>query len=181
VKVPRSGLLGEEGKGWTVARHLLAREHGGTVFDGIEMRRRLDLLEAIARSEPNGRGGFIFDDAMFRAKFAEVAIACETSDAVTRRLVKAVQADEMPPHLSELINIRRRELGQRLTYLLMEALGNYGAPLQAEALQVGGQSVAGPPHAEIPTAFYLAQRAGTIAGGTAEIHRNNVAKHVLGL
>jgi len=181
VRVPRSVLLGEEGKGWTVARHLLAREHSGSVFDGLEMRRRLNLLEAIASSEANGRGGVIMDNPVFRTKFAEVAVECETSDAVTRRLVKAVQADEMPPHLSELINIRRRELGQKLTFLLMEALGHYGAPLQAEALHVGGKGVAGPAHAETPTAFYLSQRAATIAGGTTEIHHNNVAKHVLGL
>lgn len=181
VRVGRSSLLGEEGKGWIVARHLLAREHSGSVFDGLEMRRRLDLLEAIASKEPNGRGGVIMDDPIFRAKFAEAAVECETSDAVTRRLIKAVQADEMPPHLSELINIRRRELGQKLTFLLMEALGNYALPFQGPALHVGGSGVAGPTHAEIPTAFYLSQRAGTIAGGTTEIHHNNVARHVLGL
>jgi alkylation response protein AidB-like acyl-CoA dehydrogenase len=181
ARVPRSALLGEEGKGWTVARHLLAREHSGSVFDGLEMRRRLTLLEAIATSEPNGRGGVIMDDPLFMARFAEVAVECETSDAVTRRLVKAVQADEMLPHLSELINIRRRQLGQKLSFMLVEALGNYAAPFQTDALHVGGKGVAGPAHAEIPTAFYLAQRAGTIAGGTTEIHYNNVARHVLGL
>lgn len=181
ARVPKSALLGEEGKGWTVARHLLAREHSGSVFDGIEMQRRLGWLETIASTEPDGRGGVVMDNPAFRVKFAEVAVECEVSDAVTRRLIQAVQSDDMPPHLSELINIRRRELGQKLTFLLMEALGSYGSVLQGDALKVGGKGAAGPEHAEIPTAFYLAQRAGTIAGGTSEIHRNNIAKHVLGL
>jgi alkylation response protein AidB-like acyl-CoA dehydrogenase len=181
VRVPKSDLLGEEGKGWAVARHLLAREHSGSVFEGMEMRRRLSWLNDIASSEPNGRGGVLMDDPIFRARFAEVAIECETSDAVTQRLVKFVQSNTLPPHLSELLNIRRRELGQKLTLLLMDSIGIYGAALQTSALIVGGTRIAGEQRNEIPTAFYLAQRAGTIAGGAAEVHRNNVARHVLGL
>jgi acyl-CoA dehydrogenase len=181
VRVPKSALLGEEGQGWTVARHLLAREHSGSVFDGLEMRRRLAWLEEIARAESNGRGGALIDDPIFRTRFAEAAVECEVSDALTQKLIKAVQTDSMPPHLAELLNIRKRDLGQRLTALLMDSLGFYGAPLQGDALHVGGKRVAGEERAEIPTAFYLAQRAGTIAGGATEVHRNNVARHVLGL
>lgn len=181
VRVPKTSILGEEGKGWTVARHLLSREHGGTVFDGLEMRQRLNWLREIASVEPDGNGGYLIDDPIFRTRFAELAVECETSDAVTWRLVRGLQSGGIPPHLSELLNIRRRELNHRLTRALMESLGHFATPLQTPALAVGGRGVAYEPHAELPTALYLAQRAGTLAGGAAEVHRNNVARHMLGL
>ena len=39
----------------------------------------------------------------------------------------------------------------------------------------------GEEHHRTPTAFYMSQRAATIAGGTPEIHRNNLARHYLHL
>ena len=39
----------------------------------------------------------------------------------------------------------------------------------------------GPPHTLLPMPFYLTQRGLTIAGGSAEIHKNNLAKHLLHL
>jgi hypothetical protein len=83
--------------------------------------------------------------------------------------------------MAELLNIRRREVGQRITELVVEALGPYGATYQGEALQVGGGPGVGPAHAVMPTAFFLAQRAATLAGGAADVHRNNVARRILGL
>jgi acyl-CoA dehydrogenase len=181
VRVPRTGRLGDEGMGWAVARHLLTIEHSGSVFDSIEMRRRLTWLAEIARVESDGHGGSLFDDPVFAQRFAEAAVACEASDAMTARLVAQIREGEVAPGLVELTDIRRRELGQWLTELLMHATGHHGLPYQDAGLRVGGGPGVGPEHALLPTAFFLTQRAATIWGGTNEIHRNNVARHVLGL
>lgn len=181
VRVPTSSRLGEEGQGWSVARHLLSYEHGGSVFDGLELRRRLAWLEEIARLEPDGRGGTLMDDPDFQHEFADVAVACEVSEAVMSRAVAQAQQGAPPSSVAELLNIRRRELGQRMTMLLMHATGYYGAPFHPGANKVGGRPVVGPEHAAAPTAFFLAQRAATIAGGAGEVHRNNVARRLLGL
>jgi hypothetical protein len=37
----------------------------------------------------------------------------------------------------------------------------------------------GPAHALMPMPVFLAQRGATIAGGTPDVHRNNLAKHLL--
>lgn len=182
VRTPQTSRLGEEGQGWAVARHLLGLEHGGSIYDGVEMQRRLSWLEDIAALESDGDGGTLLDSREFGERIADVAIECAASDAMTRRLVEQVRQGHIQLGMSELLNIRRRELGQSLTQLLMDAVGHYALPLHHQALAVGGGPPdVGPDHALLPTAFFLAQRAATIAGGTADIHRNNVARHVLKL
>lgn len=181
ARTPQASRLGEEGRGWAVARHLLGIEHSGSVFDGLEMRRRLNWLAEIAAEEPDGRGGRLIDDPDFERRYAAAAIECEASDAMTARLVGQVRAGGVAPGLPELLNIRRRELGQNLTELVMRATGRDALIEQDEALDVGGSPAVGPERAVLPMAFFLAQRAATIAGGTTDIHRNNVARHVLKL
>ncbi|MCK9541378.1 MAG: acyl-CoA dehydrogenase family protein [Novosphingobium sp.] len=182
ARTPRANRLGEEGEGWKVARQLLRVEHGGNIYDGVELRRRLAWLEEIASLESDGHGSALIDDPDFETHIAKVAVACEASDAMMRLLIDDLRADGTTFMQVELLNIRRRELGQRLTELLMMATGHYGLISQDDALRVGGAAPkAGPDHAALPTAFFLTQRAATIAGGTAEIHRNNVARHLLGL
>lgn len=182
ARTPRGNRLGKEGEGWKIARHLLSVEHGGNIYDGVEMRRRLEWLEEIASLETDGHGGLLIDDPDFQARVAEAAVDCEASDAVMRLMIREARGDKSVSVRSELLNIRRRELGQRLTELLMLAIGHYGLIAHGDTLRVeGGAPVAGPGHGVLPTAFFLAQRAATIAGGTAEIHRNNIARHLLGL
>lgn len=70
----------------------------------------------------------------------------------------------------------------RLTELMIDAIGPYGAAEQGEARAAGTSAEpVGAEHHRLPTAFYMTQRAATIAGGTPEIHRNNLAKHHLHL
>lgn len=179
VRTPKSSRLGEEGEGWTVTQYVFHFEHGGGI-DGIEMRRRFQWLEEIAALESDGAGSRLIDSPEFAKRLAEVAVEVEASDAVTEKLVAVARSGEPPTQVGEIVNLRRRELGQKLSQLLMEALGPYAVAEQLTARSVGGgPPVAGPAHAVLPTAFFLAQRAFTIAGGTSEIHRNNIARHVL--
>jgi alkylation response protein AidB-like acyl-CoA dehydrogenase len=182
VRVPITRRLGAENEGWDVARHLLQFEHGAALYGGFEVARRLAWLKELASVESDGEGGRLLDDPDFSRNFAEVAADCQAAQTITRQLALAAKKGAPPSPWAELYNIRQREVGQRLTELLIEALGYYGMPFQKSALAVKAESsVIGPAHAILPTAFYFAQRAATIAGGTAEIHRNNVAKRLLGL
>jgi len=182
VRVPLTRRLGVENEGWNVARHLLQFEHGAALYGGFEVARRLSWLKELATLESDGLGGRLLDDPDFSRSFAEVAADCQAAQTITRQLARAAQKGDPPSPWAELYNIRQREIGQRLTELLVEAIGYYGAPFQKSALAVKPcDQVIGPEHALLPTIFYFNQRAATIAGGTAEIHRNNVAKRLLGL
>ena len=62
----------------------------------------------------------------------------------------------------------------------MEAMAQYGAPFQPDALRVlDPASPVGPDYGLLAMPFYLAHRAATIAGGTPEVQRNNLAKTLL--
>jgi alkylation response protein AidB-like acyl-CoA dehydrogenase len=182
VRVPKDRRLGEENDGWKVARHLLKYEHGGGGRISAEMRRRLGWVAEVASQEADGFGGKMIDDPDFSRHLAEVAIGVEAIDFAAMQALAALRAGEAPPPGIALLRIRLRELGQRITELGMEAVGHYGAPFQPQARAVMNPvPTIGPDYAAVAMPFYLSHRAATIAGGTPEIQRNNVAKALLGL
>ena len=74
-----------------------------------------------------------------------------------------------------------RELDQSLTELAVNAIGYNGLPDQRAARRVVTDAKpVGPEHALMPMPVFLAQRGATIAGGTPDVHRNNLARHILG-
>jgi hypothetical protein len=62
----------------------------------------------------------------------------------------------------------------------VDAVGYYGLPDQREARRVVTDVLPiGPDHTLMPMAVFLGQRAATIAGGTPDIHRNNLSRTIL--
>ena len=182
VRVPVSRRLGEEGQGWTVAKHLLKFEHGGNMNVVFDLESRVAEVERLARLEADGCGATLWDDTDFQLRFAEAAVAAEGVIAAAKLTLASLRGGGAPGSQSELRNIRLREASMRLTELMIDAIGPYGAVDQGEA-QFAGSTAApvGEEHHRTPTAFYMSQRAATIAGGTPEIHRNNLARHHLHL
>lgn len=182
VKVPVERRLGAEGEGWSVAKHLLDFEHGGNLYVIFELENRLRMLEAIARAESAGNGGQLIGNGIFLLRFAEAAVHAEASMAAAKRTIAAVQGGGAPGQVAALRNIRLREVSQRLTELLLDATGPYGGADQGEARDLDSdEPVIGMDHMRMTTALYLTQRAATIAGGTPEIHRNNLARRYFNL
>jgi alkylation response protein AidB-like acyl-CoA dehydrogenase len=182
VRVPRSCLLGEENDGWTVVRYLLQYEHGGIGSRAIDLSQRIDWLKQLATAEEDGEGRPLIANPDFVRRMAEVIIAAEGVAFAERELAKLAQGGGPPSPLGELLSIRSRDVGQAINDLAMRTIGVYGAPFQKPARTVGsGVAPVGPDYALKPMPFYLAQQAGKIAGGTPDIHRNNVAKRLLGL
>jgi acyl-CoA dehydrogenase len=181
ARVPKWGVLGAENEGWKVARYLLQYEHGGGFVTG-ELRRRLAWVAEIASIEEDGEGGRLIDDPDFSRRLAEHAIAIETIDFAERTVLSALREGDPPPPALPLIRIRSRDVAQMLTEMAMDAVAYYGAPFQPEARLVHPPGPAvGPDHAVMPMSYYLTQRAATIAGGTPEIQRNNLARALLKL
>ena len=69
-----------------------------------------------------------------------------------------------------------------MTELLLDAIGPYGGVDQGEAREIDSdEPVVGQEYMRMTTALYLVQRAATIAGGTPEVHRNNLARRYFNL
>lgn len=181
VRVPKSRRLGEENEGWAVARYLLLFEHGaGIIRSAAELRRRVNWVKTIARKESDGFDGRLINDPGFSRKIAQLEIGVAAADFAADQLILTSKPGESPGPAAELLNIRMRELDQALTELAAEAVSYYGLPDQKEARRVVTDvAPIGPEHALMPMPIFLAQRGATIAGGTPDVHRNNLAKHLL--
>jgi len=177
VRVPVSNLLGEENQGWTVAKYLLEFERGGQHFT-IDLKKQLRKLQRLVGSDANAAAG----DPTFAFRIAETEIDVMALEQTELRIKGSVAAGEHPGALSSLVKVSGTELGQQCAELLIEAAGQGAMPWQSEVLAPDYQGPTAAPEECVTTmAEYINSRATTIYGGTAEIQRGIIAKHVLGL
>ena len=174
VRVPKSGRIGAENAGWTVAKYLLEFERGGSSGPGL--RVALDGVIAMARAEG------LADDPAFRAKLARVGCALEAVEMTEHRVMAALAAGKNPGPASSMLKTQGTETLQMIDELALEAAGPYAAVDQIEARAPGANLPwVGPEHSLTTTARYLNDRAASIYGGSNEIQRDIMARLVLGL
>ncbi len=80
-----------------------------------------------------------------------------------------------------MLKIKGSEIQQRLTELVLEAVGHYGAPYFRGFGEGDNEHPIGPDYAHRAAPTYFNARKTTIYGGSNEIQRNIIAKMVLGL
>ncbi|MGE4431290.1 MAG: acyl-CoA dehydrogenase [Sphingobium sp.] len=182
VRVPAGNLVGDEGGGWAMARYLLGFERGGRPF-AAGLWRRMAEARAIAAAEPDGRGGRLIDDPVFRHRLALVEIALTAADWTERRFRLARGASgAIGVAEASLLKLLASERTQEVQALTMECLGPYAAVDQRPALLPDvTDAVVGPDSALTPTARYLNGRAYTIFGGASEVQRDILARVALDL
>lgn len=182
VRVPMDRLLGKQDDGWAVVRYLLMHEHGGVNSASAMLGQRISWVREIMSQEQDGEGRRLIENPEYARRFAELLIEVQAVHFAERESLAASNASGAPSRLGELLSIRSREVGKKLNELAMRSVGVYAAPFQRDARMVGaGVAPIGPDHAVIAMPFFLGQQAATIAGGTPEIHRNNIAKRLLEL
>ena len=97
------------------------------------------------------------------------------------RVVAAAGMGESPGAESSLLKIKGTQVRQEATDLLRRAVGPYAAPDLPEAFDEGWNGQApGPDYALALARGYFNMRKASIYGGSNEIQRNIVAKHLLG-
>jgi len=181
VRVPADNLVGEEGKGWTYGKVLL--QHERTNIAGVAgSKYRLGRLKAKTSESIHGADP-LRDDPIFSRKLAAVEIELKALEYTELRTLAAVAVGKAPGPESSILKIKGTELQQAIDELFMEAAGYYALPY------VPGQYRLDFPDAdrvgfstETRTSLrYFNNRKASIYGGSNEIQKNIISKHVLGL
>ena len=179
VRVPKSGRLGEENDGWSVAKYLLEFERSGGSSAGLEVA--LNRVNAIAHAEALN-GGSVADDPGFARRYADTCISLESVKMTEQRVAAALAGGKNPGPASSMLKTARTETMQKIDELAIEAAGLYGNVEQMAARQPGSNvEPVGPSHSLTAMPRYLNNRAGSIYGGSNEVQRNVMAKLLLGL
>lgn len=175
VEVPVANLVGEENKGWTYAKYLLAHERTN-IADVNRAKRELERLKRLAKAEG------LWDDPRFRDQIALLEVDVVALEMMVLRVLSAQAGGKKALDIAGLLKIKGSEIQQRYTELLMLAGGPFSLPYLWDAMEAGwqGDFVGGPQFAPL-AANYFNYRKTTIYGGSNEVQRNIVAQTVLGV
>lgn len=181
VRVPVENRIGEENQGWTYAKVLLTHER--TNIAGVPRSKvRLEKLRELAAKAPDGLGGTLLDDPLFRNRIAEAEIQCLALEYAELRALAAVSVGKAPGPESSILKIVGSELGQTIDTLYMEMAALQSLPYVPEQFSVDFQGeLIGEDGAAATALTYFNNRKASIYGGSNEIQKNIICKAVLGL
>ena len=175
VLVPTENLIGEQDKGWTYAKALLAHERTG-MAEVADSKRMLDQLKLRAAAEING-GKPMIEDPVFQMRLSDIEMELMALEYTELRVFASMASGGMPGPESSLLKIKGTEISQSIHELQLQLASYYGGALQGEL----SSEVLGHNFATEARGKYMYGRAATIYGGSNEVQRNVIAKAVLGL
>ncbi|MED5461488.1 MAG: acyl-CoA dehydrogenase family protein [Pseudomonadota bacterium] len=181
VRVPVGNLVGEEGKGWTYGKVLL--QHERTNIAGVHASQyRIDRLRERAQQSVYGEPP-LADDKNFMRKLAAVQIELKALEFTELRVLASVAVGKAPGPESSLLKIRGTEVQQTIDVLMMEAAGYYALPYVPAQydLDFDDDDRIGSGSETATSLQYFNNRKASIYGGSNEIQKNIISKHVLGL
>ena len=169
VRVPRANRLGEENRGWSVAKNLLGNERL-LVSRVAENRRMLSNIMSALSEDPR--------KAAFKKSLAALVIRLEALDATALRLLTKFDKGHEIGAEPSMLKLKGSQLVQDMDRMLYEIVGYLALP-QDSTMREGGP--AGAEIADMVASGLFHHRGYTIAGGTSEIQHNIIAQQVLGL
>lgn len=177
VRVPVSNLVGEENKGWTIAKFLLSHERTNIAGVGISMQA-LEEVKSLARRMIR-KGKPLIEDPLFAARIARVEIDLEAMKITNLRMLYQAQKQGHPGPETSILKIKGTQVNQELRDLARRALGPVAAPFPGTITEAN--LMFGPLNSEANAATYFNNRKTSIFGGSNEIQRNILTKAMLGL
>jgi len=179
VRVPVENRIGEENKGWTYAKFLLGNERSG-IAGVARSKKAVERLKAIATAELMDGQPLLKTDE-FSRKIAELEIDLLGLEVTELRTLAAESKGQGPGPEASILKIKGTEIQQRITELVVEAVGHYSFVEAPTRDMVGNEFVPGPEYSEGAVQSYANVRKTSIYGGSNEIQHNIIAKMVLGL
>ncbi len=181
VRVPVENRIGEEGRGWDYAKHLLGHERSGIARIGLSKERLSNLRRREAELYEQG----VLSDAerqRLRRKLAEVEMELRALELTQLRVVAADAKGGGANNAASILKVGGTELQQRMTELTLELAGPAGMAMpdhhddHDEVVDENSDEWIN--HA---APFYFTMRKVSIFGGSNEIQKNIIAKTILGL
>jgi acyl-CoA dehydrogenase len=174
VRVPKGNRIGEENKGWEVAKYLLEFERGGRVLAGQVRAQFVRLVRLFNARAP--------DDGDLRARLGQIGCDLDAMEMIDISVLSTLQAGGNPGPISSLLKLRWSEIRQAIAELAVDVAGEDALRWRPE--RPFYESLQLPPEEEEIAAVlprYLNSRAFSIMGGTSEIQTNILAKTLVGL
>ena len=175
VRVPRSQIVGEEHKGWSVTKYLLEFERGGG-------SSAPGLIESIGRIRAQWDDSTLPTERAMAVRLDAIEAEVHALEMTELRCVAETERRGSPGPAASMLKIKGTEISQQITEVAIESAAYYGAPYQPDAIATCGRAgFVGPKDLLTVAPFYFNNRAASIYGGSNEIQRNIIAKAVLGL
>ena len=165
VRVPAENLVGEINQGWTIAKALLGFER---IFLGSPKQSRYALSQLTTLAKELD----LLANPVFAAKYAELMLDVADQVAAYTHFAEIVKRGEVLPASVSLLKIWGTDTYQRICMLLVDCAQEHGGT---------GQTLDfGPEGLNVPAILFNAIPS-TIYGGSTEIQKDIIAKHVLKL
>ena len=167
ARAEKSNLIGEEGKGWTIAKYLLTHEREMISGFGTAPKKSVGqlALESMG-ADTSGR----LANGILRQTIAQYQLDTMAFGATMARVGDEAKAGQGLGAASSIFKYYGTELNKRRNELNLAALGEYALGWEGEAYRGGAVS-----------RDWLRSKGNSIEGGTSEVQLNIIAKRVLGL
>ena len=165
VKVLKKNLVGEEHKGWSIAKYLLTHERE-MIGNQEGVTRPLHEIAAASLGLQDGK----LADPMLRAKVAEAEIDEWAFNLTMKRKLAEAKAGASLGADSSMLKYYGTELNKRKFELMMDAGGHEGLEWESERSNDGKLARS-----------WLRTKGNSIEGGTSEVQLNIISKHILQL
>lgn len=165
VKVPKAHLVGEENKGWTIAKYLLTHERTGIGDMGTPTP-----LNMLAKDKLGTDAEGKLPEAMLRHQIAEHEIDAASFVFTLERAKDEAKAGGEMGAFSSMLKYYGTELNKQRHELIVKANGSDGLEWEGQFSNDGDIARS-----------WLRTKANSIEGGTSEIQLNIISKHILDL
>ncbi|MCI5043451.1 MAG: acyl-CoA dehydrogenase family protein [Aquisalinus sp.] len=180
VRVPVGNRIGEENKGWACAKFLLGHERTG--LTGVaETQNLLQHLRIFAETRQTPYGP-LSETPSFKRKLTLLETRLKALEITELQcLAREEQTGHVGPEAS-ILKMVGTKLQQEVSEAAVEAMGEYAnAHAPGSQLENANEESIGPGFITKTLTLFFFRRAATIYGGSDEVQRNVIAKHVLGL
>jgi alkylation response protein AidB-like acyl-CoA dehydrogenase len=173
VRVPVGNRLGEENRGWTVAKSLLGDER--LMVSRVSENKRLlgRIGDVLQQAQASG-----VEVGELASRVASLSIRLQALEMTSLRILSQADSGQIIGAEPSMLKLKGSQLVQAMDELLFDAIGYWSLPMDRAAQ---GDDPIGPDYAEFIASGRYHHRGYTIAGGSSEVQHNIIAKQVLGL
>tara|TARA_B000000460_G_scaffold236693_1_gene198898 strand:- start:482 stop:1675 length:1194 start_codon:yes stop_codon:yes gene_type:complete len=174
--VPKANLIGEENKGWTIAKRLLQHERSmisgmGLATGGGSGRKRTSGLAEIGKKYTGIDNRNRLADPLLRAKIARHDLNSRAFGLTLQRMGEEMKSGG-PSATASMGKYYGSEQNKLRYEIMLDAMGLSGLGWEGEPFSLEELAI---------TREWLRSKANSIEGGTTEINLNVISKRVLNL